>query len=119
VIELGSRVRKHAPPAHILWQTLTSPRREGPRAWLHLTPDEMSPRILESKEPTLVVWSSLWPTRPDDVLRFEIDTDGRSGSRLRWVLLSPDELPDPPTLGRMRYRINFLIDGEMRASFGQ
>ena len=112
-------MRKHAPPPHVLWQTLVDRRREGERAWLQLAADEMLPTVIESEEPTLVVWSSLWPGRPGDLLRFEIESDGRSGSRLRWVLLSPDELPDPPTLGRMRYRINFLIDGEMRATFGQ
>ncbi|HLI56702.1 MAG TPA: hypothetical protein VKY26_06655, partial [Actinomycetota bacterium] len=118
VLELGSRQRSQAPPPEIIWEALTDPYRPKGRQWLTLARDEVPPRILESIEPRLVVWSSLWPSRPNDQIRFDIAGD-QSGSMLRWTLLSPDDPPDRALLGHLRYRLNFLINGELRLSFGQ
>ena len=87
--------------------------------WLEPRSDERWPKIVASEKPLVVVWSSFWTARPRDTLRFEIESDGLSGSRLRWILSTPDDPPDEATLGRMRHRVNSLIDGEMRATFGQ
>jgi hypothetical protein len=63
VLELGSRTQTQPAPAAVLWLSLTRPRDRAARQWLDLLDDEVDPQILESVEPTLVVWSSLWPDR--------------------------------------------------------
>ena len=42
--------------------------------------DEMEPTVVEATRPGLVVWSSLWPDRPNDRIRFTITDDGWEGS---------------------------------------
>jgi hypothetical protein len=118
MLEIGQQTRTQAPPPHIVYDALLRPSRDEPRNWLSLVDDEIAPRILESEKPSLVVWSSLWPDRSEDVVRFEIEPDN-SGSRLTWRLLSPDDQPEAGRLGWMRYRLNFLINGQLRFSFGQ
>lgn len=118
VKELATRERSQAPPLRVVWEALVFPFRPGARHWLNLTEDEVPPTILEASEPTLVVWSSLWPDRPQDLIRFDIKPD-RAGCSLRWTLLSPAEPPDDARLAALRHRLNFLINAELRYSFGQ
>jgi hypothetical protein len=69
-------------------------------------------------EPELVVWSSLWPARPDDEIRFDI-RPAECGSALRWTLSTPGDSPEQAVLGHLRHRLNFLINAQLRFSFGQ
>jgi hypothetical protein len=64
VLELGSRMRTQPAPVGVVWRSLMRPRDPAARQWLDLLDDEEDPRILDSVEPVLVVWSSLWPDRP-------------------------------------------------------
>lgn len=116
---LAEREKTQPPPPAIIWETLSEPHRAGAREWLAVADDEVEPTVIEATRPRLVVWSSLWPDRPKDRIRFTITDDGGEGSLLKWVLESPDDPPDEATLGRLRHRINYLINGEMRLSFGQ
>jgi hypothetical protein len=118
VNELGSRERKQPPPPRIVFECLADPHRSGARPWLELADVEIEPRVLESIYPALIVWSSLWPSRPDDVIRFDLRPAGQ-GCALRWTLLTPSDGPDAALLGWMRYRLNYLINGRLRFSFGQ
>ena len=116
VIELGSRERAQPAP---VWETLVEPRRPTQyHQWLTLDDDESEPHVTESIRPDLVVWSSLWPDRPNDLIRFEIAGEEDGGSRLRWILTSPDEPPSDERLGDIRFRLNYLINGNMRESLG-
>ncbi|NUW44540.1 hypothetical protein [Nonomuraea rhodomycinica] len=119
MIELGSRERRQPPPPRIVWESLTDPWRPGGRQWLDLKRDEVKPRILRAVEPELVVWSSLWPDRPDDEIRFDIRPTEDGGCSLRWTLLTPAEAPEQAVIGRLRHRLNFLINAQLRFSFGQ
>lgn len=67
----------------------------------------------------LVVRSSLWPKRPDALLRFDLTRDGGRGTSLCWTLLVDEPMPDPALLGHLRKRVNQLINGQLRYSFGQ
>lgn len=118
VLELGSRTRDQPAPPHVVWEALVDPFRVGARRWLDLADDEVTPRIFEAVKPTLVVWSSLWPDRADDQICFDLEPAG-SGCSLRWTLSTFGDPPDAGRLGRLRYRPNFLINGELRYSFGQ
>ncbi|GAA4575676.1 SRPBCC family protein [Planotetraspora kaengkrachanensis] len=118
MIELGSRERSQPPPPAIVWESLTDPRRAGGRQWLDLRADEVEPHILRAVKPELVVWSSLWPSRPHDEIRFDI-RPGNNGTRLRWTLLTPEEAPAQNVVGHLRHRLNFLINAQLRFSYGQ
>jgi hypothetical protein len=83
-----------------------------------LLDDEVDPRILESVEPTLVVWSSLWPDRPDESIRFDI-LPAHQGCQLRWTLLTAGSRPTESKVGHMRFRLNVLINDRLRRSYGQ
>ncbi|MDH2425640.1 hypothetical protein [Sphaerisporangium sp. TRM90804] len=118
MIELGSRERAQPPPARVVWESLRDPRRAGGRQWLELRPGEVEPRVLRAVEPELVVWSSLWPERAGDEIRFDI-RPAPNGCLLRWTLLTPGEAPEQAVVGRLRYRLNHLINARLRFSFGQ
>lgn len=98
--------------------SLIDPDGDPARPWLHLLPDEQRPAIVEARPSALVVWSSLWPTRPDAQVRFDIRPDGR-GTDLTWTLMLAEPLPDGSKLGHMRNRINELIHANLRYSSGQ
>jgi uncharacterized protein YndB with AHSA1/START domain len=118
VIELAARTRTLPPPPHVLWAALVAPLASGGRSWFELREDEVEPAILEAREPGQVVWSTLWPDRPDDRIELRLLAD-REGSRLTFTWLSPGPTPDGATLGRRRRRLNELFWADLRYSFGQ
>ncbi len=97
---------------------MTDPFRPGARQWLELRDDEVLPQVLEAVKPSLVVWSSLWPDRPDDRVRFDIEPAG-SECVLTWTLLTRSQPPDEDRVKALRYRLNVLINEKLRYSFGQ
>jgi len=116
VEELASKERTQAPPAWVVWEALTDLGHSAAREWLDLEDNEVVPKVLESSRPTLVVWSSLWPDRPRDKVRFELrPKDG--GCTVRWRLLTPDTAPSAEVIRSRRHRLNFLINGKLRATF--
>jgi hypothetical protein len=118
MMEVGTRRRTQAPPPHVVFEALTNPDRDATRPWLRLLRDEQRPDIVHADFPT-IVWSSLWPRRPDATIRFDVDTDGGCGTRLRWTLLVAEPIPDQSLLGHLRKRLKELINADLRASFDQ
>jgi hypothetical protein len=118
VVELGSRRRTQPAPPHVVWASLTQPHQAGARAWLDVLDDETEPQILDSSQPVFVVWSSLWPNRPAETIRFDLELAGQ-GTALRWTLLTAGEPPDDSAIGHMRFRLNRLINERLRLSYGQ
>jgi hypothetical protein len=97
-----------------MYEALSDPARDqARREWLHLKDDEVAPRVLEAVRPDLVVWSSLWPDRPHDQIRFDIEDQ-----RLTWTLLGEATAGDEPRLDQLRHRINVIINADLRYSFG-
>jgi hypothetical protein len=111
---LRSRSKTQAPPAWALYEALSDPvADQARREWLRLEDGEVPPRVLVAVAPSLVVWTSLWPDRPGDQVRFDIE-DGR----LTWTLMGEAEGQDEPRLDQLRYRLNVLINADLRYSFG-
>ncbi|MEU4807549.1 hypothetical protein [Actinosynnema sp. NPDC023587] len=65
------------------------------------------------------MWSSLWPSRPDDQVHFTLTGSGNAGTLLRFTLLTPTEPPDPSKTGHLRRRLNHLLFADLRLSYGQ
>lgn len=118
MIEAGRRRRNQPAPPGVLFEALTTPDRDPNRPWLFLLDDEQPPRVVEADEPGLIVWSSLWVKRPDARIRFDLPPGG-GGTDLCWTLLVDDPLPEPALLGHLRLRVNQLINGNLRCTFGQ
>lgn len=118
VFEIGARARTQAPPPHIMFEALVEPDRDPARPWLHLLGDETRPRIREARHPELVVWSSIWLGHPDALIRFDLSAAG-DGTRLRWSAVNPDPITDPAILRHLRFRMNRLINADLRESFDQ
>jgi hypothetical protein len=118
VIEFGSRVRRLPAPPHVVWESLVHPHQPGARPWLALLDDEVEPRVLSSHEPTSVVWSSLWPSRPRDEVHLELSAVGGE-TALAFTLLTPDDPPDASKAGHIRRRVNHLLYADLRFSYGQ
>jgi hypothetical protein len=116
--ELGRRTDTLPAPPGVVWESLTEPRRSKAREWLALLDDEIEPQVVQSVRPTLVVWSSIWPRTPEQLIRFDLASDGGSGTRLTWTLNSPTPLEDPSAVGHRRYRLNRLIWANLRYSYG-
>ncbi|MGV9746147.1 hypothetical protein ACWDTG_14670 [Rhodococcus zopfii] len=116
--EIASRRRSQPPPPHVVYEAITEPDRDPTRPWLILRDDERRPVVLDAVEPNLVVWSSLWPWRPDARIRFEL-SGGGGGTSLHWSLFVDDPVPDDEVVLRMRKRINELINADLRFTFGQ
>lgn len=119
MIEIGRRRRKQPAPPHVVFDELADPTRPGLRQWLHLLDDEVAPTVVESVRPELIVWSSLWVKRPDALLRFELSSDGGSGTALGWSLSVEEPVPADALIGHLRYRVNRIISGDLQLSFGQ
>jgi hypothetical protein len=118
VIEVRTKKRNQPPPPRIVFEALTQPDLDPARPWLHVRPNELQPRVLQAEPAALVVWSSLWSERPDAVIRFDLQSEACSGTDLRWTLLVDEPVPDDELLERMRYRLNQLINANLRYSFG-
>lgn len=119
VIEIGSRAGTLPPPPSVVWESLSQPRRPGTRPWLNLLPDEIDPQILEADKPHTVVWSSIWPSRPNDRIHFDLSLVRSGETSLRFTLLTPDEPPDDSKTGHLRRRLNRLFFADLRYSYGQ
>ncbi|QIS05397.1 hypothetical protein F5X71_26535 [Nocardia brasiliensis] len=113
--EIGERARQLPAPPRVVWASLAGPR----RPWLRLLADEVEPVVLAAEEPRLVVWSSLWPSRPDDQVRIELTATTGGATVLRFVLRTPSEVPDPSKLGHLRRRLNTILFADLRFSYGQ
>ncbi len=74
--------------------------------------------MLEADAPTRVVWSSLWPSRPNDRVVLELSALGQE-TALRFTLLTPDDPPDESRTGHLRRRLNHLLFADLRFSYGQ
>ncbi|MBY6537500.1 hypothetical protein HQ325_02335 [Rhodococcus sp. BP-349] len=116
--EVVTRRKNQPPPRHVVFDDLVHPGRDTIRPWLHLLDDESLPRVIESEPPSLVVWSSLWPARPDALIRFDLADDG-AGTNLRWTLLLDPPRPDDDAVRGLRKRIDRLINGNLRFTYGQ
>ena len=80
---LRSRSKAQPPPARAMYEALSDLiADQARREWLDLRDGEIPPRVLEAGFPSLVVWASLWPDRPDDQIRFDIEDQ-----RLTWILM--------------------------------
>ncbi|WP_458317899.1 hypothetical protein [Mycolicibacterium brisbanense] len=120
MVEIGTRQRNLPAPPRVVFEDLVSPRTDGIRSWLHLFDDETAPEVLESREPGYVVWSSLWPRRPDARITFELPQGGTGGGTdLRWTLTVDEPVPPDSLTGHMRKRINTLIHANLRYTYGQ
>lgn len=118
MLEIGSRARQLPPPPRVVWQSLAQPHQPGARPWLALRPDEVEPRILTAERPTRLVWSSLWPDRPNDEIHFDLAEAG-GGTSLRFTLLTPDAAPSQSRIGHLRRRLNEILFADLRYSYGQ
>lgn len=112
------RRRTQSPPPHVVFDDLAHPGRPTHRPWLHLLADEVAPRVLVSEHASVVVWSSIWPARADAQVRFELTSAG-SGTDLRFTLLLDPPLPDDDAIRTMRKRLGWLINGQLRHTYGQ
>ncbi|GIF25404.1 hypothetical protein Ate02nite_81340 [Paractinoplanes tereljensis] len=119
MIVAGHRKRTQPAPPHVVFEALTEPDRDPARPWLTLLADEQRPVVLEAAKPHLVVWSSLWPRRPDAQVRFDLTSDGGFGTRLAWTLLVDEPMPDDSLVGHLRKRLNELINASYRNSMDQ
>ena len=115
----GSRAQRLPAPPHVVWESLVHPYADGARPWLELLPDEVAPVVVEAARPELVVWSSLWPRRPDDLVRLELAELPTRETWLHFTLLTPHALPGEGEIGYIRYRVNWLLFGDLRLSYGQ
>ena len=78
----------------------------------------MAPQVLESTGTTRVVWSSLWPSRPDDQIVIELrDSDGET--ELEFSLQAAGDPPDTDTTSQIRHRVRHLLFADLRESYGQ
>jgi hypothetical protein len=119
-MEVLTRCRNQPAPPHVIFEALTDPERDPIRPWLFLEDGEQAPVVITSDPPGLLVWSSLWPGRPDILIRFELPRDASGyGTDLRWTLEMDEPVPDPEELRRLRRRINLLVNGNLRDTFDQ
>ncbi|WP_432504641.1 hypothetical protein [Kineococcus arenarius] len=112
----AGRSTLHAPPPHVLFDALAHPGQDPNRPWLLLHPDEQQPDVIAAEEPTSLTWSSLWPELPTARIRFGLSDDPRGG-RLTWTLLLHEPLSSAAEVRRLRYRIDQLVNGNLRDRF--
>jgi hypothetical protein len=112
---LRSRSRTQPPPARAIYEALSDPiADQARRDWLRLRDGELPPRVLQAVFPSVVIWTSLWPDRPDDQIRFDIED-----RHLTWTLIGEASDQDNDRLDQLRYRLDVIINADLRNSFGQ
>lgn len=116
--EVAARRRSQPAPPWVIFEDLCDPHRQSVRPWLELVDDEVAPTVLEAERPDRVIWSSLWPSRPDARVHFELSAL-LSGSMLRWGLCLDDPVPDAELVRHLRRRIDELINAGLRYTYGQ
>ncbi|MEV6365093.1 hypothetical protein [Nocardia asteroides] len=116
---IGSSMRNQPAPPQAVHAALAKPDRDPTRPWLILLADEQRPVILEDSTTDRVIWGSLWPKYPTVRIQFDLPTDGRGGTDLRWTMYVEATNLDDSTIGHLRYRLNTLINANLRFSFGQ
>ncbi len=115
---VAERRRAQAPPARILLEDLSRPARDDSRAWFGIGPSRQLPEKISQPAGNSVRWSSIWPQRPDAVAEFVAeDIDG--GCRLTWRLYLDDEQPDVETAKTLASDLDYLVNSELRRSYGQ
>lgn len=118
---IADRTRSQPPPAHVVLETLRVPNADPIRPWLELVQDEIGPWITHLEGSDQVIWTSLWPRRPDLFITFTVTPEsGGVGCRLRFVVTADATWPvEDGLVGQVRYRLNQLINGNLRCSYGQ
>lgn len=123
VIEAARRRKSQPAPPHVIFEALTHPDRDLLRPWMHLQPGEVRPHVVHAQEPHLLVWSSLWGEHPEAQVRIELERRVQdSGTDLTWTLLLPGVTEHGVGAERVRafrYRLNKLINGDLRETFDQ
>jgi hypothetical protein len=103
----------------VVFEVLTKPHRPGGREWLHLLNDEQEPTVPDAQEPDSVVVVALARTGPMRASSSaSIETDRRAETTLCWTLMVEVPGPDTRLTGHRRKRMNELINGNLRYSFG-
>jgi hypothetical protein len=103
----------------VVFEALVRPDRDPSRQWLQLFDDEQQPKVLQTVDASVVVWSSLWAKRSDARVTFELAVAADGGTDLRWILHVDEPRPDDTFVGHIRKRLNALINASLRYSFGQ
>jgi hypothetical protein len=118
VIEIGSRRRNQPAPPRVVFEALSSPNSDTSRPWLNLLADEQRPTVVRAEAPSLLMWSSLWPSRPDAVVQFDLPPSADGGTALCWTLRVAEPPPSDALVGHLRKRLNQLINADLRYSSG-
>ena len=114
---VASRLNSLPPPAWVVFDDLADPLEHNGRPWLTLLDGETIPTTLVAERPTLVVWSSLWASRPDARIRF--DLEGPMDASVRWTLMVDPPIPGDEEMRRMGTRIGDLVFANLRYTYGQ
>jgi hypothetical protein len=118
LIALAQRRKTQSPPPWVIWESLADPFHSKDRPWFDLRDGEQSPTILSATKPDAVTWSSIWSGHPELTVEFQIEPCG-PGSAVTWTLFGPEGWLDDEDIRGRRYRLNQLINGELRETFDQ
>ncbi|MCU1463545.1 MAG: hypothetical protein JWO37_3620 [Acidimicrobiales bacterium] len=102
----------------MIWEALSDPFRCEDRPWFDVRPGEQRPVVLTATKPHAVVWGSIWTDRPQLTIEFLIEPAG-SDSSVTWTLLGPEGELDEAEIRQRRYRLDQLINGQLRDTFDQ
>jgi hypothetical protein len=117
MIPVASKRRGQPAPPFIIAPMLAEPNKYPTHPWMTLLAGEEWPTVLRARKPEYVLWSSLWPDFTGVEVQFELAATAGGGTDLRWTLLAPGPLAVEAVAG-VRHRINYLINAELRLSFG-
>lgn len=130
-VELARGREHQAPPQRFVWQALADPTSDQVRSgyvWFRPQDDEQIPQIVRSVEPSEVVWTALWPDRPELRVIFEIEPRRYGGteqsvvgsdSTVTWILRGPDGSLTAEDLERRIRRLRHLTRLDLAGMWDQ
>jgi hypothetical protein len=75
--------------------------------------------VLAADPPSGLTWSSIWVDHPDAVIRFDLAGRLDGGTDLRWTLLVEGAAPADEVVRGLQWRLNELVDADLRSTFAQ
>ena len=108
---VANQLHRFAAPPQLVFMALVDGIQR--RSWLELATGEVEPSVVMVVHDRMIVWSSLWQVSPDDLIHFDLTSDGAgTAAQVRWF---SNLRPDDRELPIRRDQLNQYLGASLRS----